>query len=124
MTEEIDYSSEMSRDIEETLEKLLIGDKKAIDIALILLTKVMTREDYASDFTPKQVLALSILQSVQDKVKVKFLGSFIIAFIRSRKSVSRKSRKEYENMYRNIQFDTEESRISKFKNWLQRKDGD
>lgn len=115
-------SREMSRDIDETLEKLLVGDKKATDIALILLTKVMTREDYASDFTPRQVLALSMLQAVQDKVNVTFLGSFLLAFIRSRKSVSRKSRKEYENMYRHLEFDAEESRVSKFKKWATRED--
>lgn len=99
------------------LTDMIGDDKKSIDIARILLTKIMTENDEYSDFTEKQIVHLSVLMAIAVKLKSKFLLEFLKNFIKYRKSLKRQDRKEAVKMNQALK-EEQEGIQSKLKNLL------
>lgn len=104
-------------DLDQLLTDMIGDDKKSIDIARVLLTKIMTQDDEYTDLTEKQVVHLSVLMAIAIKIKSVFLLAFCKHFIKYRKSLKRQDRKEAVKMNQALK-EEQESLQSKFKNLL------
>lgn len=103
---------------EETeLEKILASERKASELAKIIMVKKGTENDDLSDLNKEEIAHLTILSAVQSKINSNFLGEFIDKFLRYRKSLSRKSKKELVDMFKSLK-DEEPSRVQQFRDLL------
>lgn len=104
-------------DIGELLSDMLADDKKSIDVARILLTKIMIEDDDYTDLTEKQIIHLAVLEGILEIIKSPFLRQLITSFKRLRKSHKRKDRQEAVKMVQSLK-EEQEGLQSKLKNLL------
>jgi len=102
------------KEMRETVGKMIKDQRKAHEIATVLFAFQMIKDDDATDLTEIQTVALSILTSVQNKLKSNFLQGFLNSIVRYRKSLGRKSRKENVEMFKALE-QKEASKMQKFK---------
>lgn len=108
---------ENAQDIDALFVDMLADDKKSIDIARALLTKIMISNDDYTDLDSKQVIHLSILEGIVRVIKSPFLEQLIVSFKRLRKSHKRQDRKEAVKMVQSLK-EEQEGLQSKFRNLL------
>ena len=92
----------MSEAMKDTFQEMIKRDKASADIARIVIAEKMIAESDATDLTEKQVISLTILEGINALLKSKFLDVVISRFKRNRKSLKRKDRKEYVEMFKTI----------------------
>jgi len=100
--------------VDATFDDLMAREKEASDVAKITLAKAMILLAPASDFTSKQVIYLTILEAIQKKIESKFLENFVNYFKNNRKSLNRKDRKEFQEMFKSLE-QQEKSKMEKIK---------
>lgn len=108
---------ETSTDVENLLNDMLADDKKSIDIARTLLTKIMIQDDDYTDLSEKQIVHLAVLEGILRIIKSPFLEQLIASFKRLRKSHKRQDRKEAVKMVQSLK-EEQEGLQSKLKNLL------
>jgi len=86
----------------ETLATLIKLDKASADVARITIADQVTKDDYATDINPRECIALTLLFGIQTKIKSPFIDTFLVKYIALRKSVGRKDRKEFIEMFKSI----------------------
>ncbi len=106
-----------SSTLELLLTDMLADDKKSIDIARVLVTKIMTSDDDYTDLDAKQIIHLTILEAIATKLNSPFLLKFVEVFKRLRKSYKRQDRKEAVKMLQSLK-EEQEGLQSKLKNLL------
>ena len=89
--------------VDATFDDLMARDKEATDVAKVTLAKAMILLAPASDFTSKQVIFLTILEAIQQKISSDFIGNFVNFFKNNRKSLNRKDRKEFQEMFKSLE---------------------
>lgn len=104
-------------EIGELLTDMLADDKKSIDIARVLLTKIMIQDDEYTDLTDRQIIHLAILEGILKIMPSPFLAQLILSFKRLRKSHKRKDRQEAVKMVQSLR-EEQEGIQSKLKNLL------
>ena len=112
---DIDQLEKMS--VHELLTDMIADDKKSIDVARILITKMMIEEDDYTDLTEKQIIHLAVLEGILKIIKSPFLEQLIKSFKRLRKSHKRKDRQEAVKMVQALK-EEEQGLQSKLKNLL------
>lgn len=104
-------------DMTALLTDMLADDKKSIDIARVLLTEIMIKDDDYTDLTDKQIVHLAILEGILRVMPSPFLSQLIKSFKRLRKSHKRKDRQEAVKMVQSLREESEGIQ-SKLKNLL------
>ena len=84
------------------IQDMLKRDKASADYARIRLALALIDNDSATDLSAKQIVALTVLEAIQSRIKTKFLGVVIDRFKHNRKSLNRKDRKEFVEMFKSI----------------------
>lgn len=107
----------MMNDNEDTLETVLAIDRKASELAKIILVKKGTDKDHLTDLSKDEIAYLSVLSAIQQKIKSTFLESLIDNFIVYRKSHKRKSKKELVEMFKALK-EEEPNRFQQFRDLL------
>jgi len=110
-------ASEKNEQLSTLLTDMVADDKKSIDIARTILTEIMTLNDDYTDLSEKQIIHLSVLESVQSIIESPFLKQFIESFKRLRKSKNRQDRKEAVKMVQSLR-EEQEGMQSKLRNLL------
>ena len=81
---------------------MVVEDRKSIDIARSKMTEQMTKDSEFTDLSEKQVVCVAILESIAEHLDSKFLTRFIANFLKFRKSVKRRDRKELVQMMQSL----------------------
>lgn len=100
-----------------TFEGMIKRDKASADIARIVIAKKMIEFSDATDLTEKQVVCLTILEAINHMLNSKFLSKLIVCFKHNRKSLKRKDRKEFVEMFKTIG-EEEKSKFEKVRDML------
>ncbi len=106
-----------TKEIRELLTDMIADDKKSIDIARTLLTKMMIEEDDYTDLSEKQIIHMAILEGILKIINSPFLEQLTKSFKRLRKSHKRQDRKEAVKMIQSLK-EEQEGLQSKLKNLL------
>lgn len=109
--------NDVQDDIKQSYEEMLSLDKKSADISRIIISDKMTKEDWATDLSPKQALCLTVLEAIQLHLKSPVLNVFIEKYKIGRKSVGRKSRKEMVEMFKSLQ-EQEKQQFERFRDLM------
>lgn len=107
----------MSEKTKTTLEDMLKRDKASADVARIVIAEKMIEFSDATDLTEKQVISLTILESINALLESKFLETVIDRFKKNRKSLKRRDRKEFVEMFKHIA-EEEKTRLDKVRDML------
>ena len=107
----------MSEGVKSTFEEMLKRDKASADVARIVIAEKMIEFSDATDLTEKQVVSLTILESINALLNSKFLGVLIDRFKKNRKSLKRRDRKEFVDMFKHIA-EEEKTRLEKVRDML------
>jgi len=107
----------MSEGAKSTFEEMLKRDKASADVARIVIAEKMIEFSDATDLTEKQVVSLTILESINALLNSKFLGVLIDRFKKNRKSLKRRDRKEFVDMFKHIA-EEEKTRLEKVRDML------
>ena len=107
----------MSEKVKSTFEDMLKRDKASADVARIVIAEKMIEYSDATDLTEKQVISLTILESINELLGSKFLATVIDRFKKNRKSLKRRDRKEFVEMFKHIA-EEEKTRLEKVRDML------
>lgn len=107
----------MSKKAKSTFQDMLKRDKASADVARIVIAEKMIEDSDATDLTEKQVISLTILESINALLKSKFLETVIVRFKKNRKSLKRRDRKEFVEMFKHIA-EEEKTRLEKVRDML------
>lgn len=107
----------MSEEVKSTFQEMLKRDKASADVARIVIAEKMIEFSDATDLTEKQVVSLTILESINSLLGSKFLRVLIDRFKKNRKSLKRRDRKEFVEMFKHIA-EEEKTRLEKVRDML------
>ena len=107
----------MSEGVKDTFQEMLKRDKASADVARIVIAEKMIEFSDATDLTEKQVVSLTILEAINELLGSKFLGVVIDRFKKNRKSLKRRDRKEFVEMFKHIA-EEEKTRLEKVRDML------
>jgi len=107
----------MSEGMKSTFEDMLKRDKASADVARIVIAEKMIEFSDATDLTERQVVSLTILESINALLKSEFLTVLIDRFKKNRKSLKRRDRKEFVEMFKHIA-EEEKTRLEKVRDML------
>jgi len=107
----------MSKEVKSTFEEMLKRDKASADVARIVLAEKMIEFSDATDLSEEQVISLTGLEAINSLLKSEFLEIAIDRFKKNRKSLNRKDRKEFVDMFKHIA-EEEKSRLGKVRDLL------
>jgi len=107
----------MSENAKSTFQDMMKRDKASADVARIVIAEKMIEFSDATDLTEKQVISLTILEAINAMLKSKFLKVVIDRFKKNRKSLKRRDRKEFVEMFKHIA-EEEKTRLEKVRDML------
>ena len=110
-------SEDRIKDRYNLLQNMIADDKKSIDIARAVITDIKTTDDDYTDLSDKQIIYLSILETIAEIINDNFLRLFCKRFKTLRKSRGRKDRQEAVKMVQALREESEGLQ-SKFKDML------
>lgn len=117
MTESTSIDKEVAGATDGYIQTLIGRDKEASEIAKVVLVHALIMRDAATDLSESHIAHMSILTAINDRIDSTFITSFLTAFVLYRKSLGRKSRKEFVEMFKSLR-DEDESRMGRVKELL------